>query len=168
MNSNHNKPPARNLTITGLILAGILVILSLGHAEQVTHSYDALNRLTRSEYADGTVIGYSYDAAGNRISQTVTLKDTDGDGIPDQTDNCTKMPNANQRDADHDRFGNICDPDFNQNKIVDLDDLSSIQLKLGQISANHDLNGNGIVDAADVHILKTYLGKAPGPSGWVK
>jgi len=33
------------------------------------------------------------------------------------------------------------------------------------VSPNHDLNGNGIVDPADFSILKTYLGKAPGPSG---
>ena len=72
MNSNHKKTPARNLTITGLILAGILAIPSLGHAEQVTHSYDDLNRLIRSDYGNGDIIDYAYDAAGNRTSQKVT------------------------------------------------------------------------------------------------
>lgn len=38
----------------------------------VTHTYDELGRLTAVEYSDGTRINYVYDAAGNRISQTVT------------------------------------------------------------------------------------------------
>lgn len=37
-----------------------------------THTYDELGRLTAVEYSDGTRIVYVYDAAGNRISQTVT------------------------------------------------------------------------------------------------
>ena len=72
MNSNHKKPIAWKLTITGLTLAGILAIPLLGHAEQVTHSYDDLNRLIQSDYGNGNVIDYTYDAAGNRTSQKVT------------------------------------------------------------------------------------------------
>lgn len=103
--------------------------------------------------------------AGVEFAGTVIAIDTDGDGVADNLDNCKLVANANQRNTDGDRFGNICDPDFNQNNIVDPADLSSLKAKLGQVSANHDLNGNGIVDPADMSILKTYLGKAPGPSG---
>jgi len=87
MNSNLNKPPAWNLTITGLILAGILALPSLGHAEEVTHSYDDLNRLIRSDYGNGKVIDYTYDAAGNRTSQKVTVpnKPPIANAGPDQT-----------------------------------------------------------------------------------
>jgi hypothetical protein len=91
--------------------------------------------------------------------------DTDGDGVADNLDNCKLVANANQRNTDGDHFGNICDPDFNQNKIVDPLDFNSLKAQLGKVSANHDLNGNGIVDPLDLNILKTYLGKAPGPSG---
>ena len=103
--------------------------------------------------------------AGAEFAGTVIVPDTDGDGVADNLDNCKLVANANQRNTDSDRFGNICDPDFNQNNIVDPADVSSLKAKLGQVSANHDLNGNGIVDPADMSILKTYLGKAPGPSG---
>ena len=72
MNSNHKTPIARIRTITGLILTAILAGPSLGHAEQVTHSYDDLNRLIKSDYGSGNVIDYAYDAAGNRRSQKVT------------------------------------------------------------------------------------------------
>ncbi|MDD2739712.1 MAG: hypothetical protein PHR94_12340, partial [Methylomonas lenta] len=71
----------------------------------------------------------------------------------------------NQRDTDNDGYGNICDPDFNQNKIVDPLDLNSLKAQFGKASPNHDLNGNGIVDPLDLNILKSYWGKAPGPSG---
>ncbi len=91
--------------------------------------------------------------------------DTDGDGVTDNLDNCKLVINSNQRNTDGDSFGNICDPDFNQNNVVDPVDFNSLKAKLGQVSANHDLNGNGIVDPLDLNILKTYLGKVPGPSG---
>jgi hypothetical protein len=35
--------------------------------------------------------------------------DTDGDGIPDSSDNCPTVPNANQQDSDSDGVGNVCD-----------------------------------------------------------
>jgi len=37
--------------------------------------------------------------------------DTDGDGIPDRTDNCPEAPNPLQMDTDSDDKGDMCDPD---------------------------------------------------------
>ncbi|MCQ8127450.1 DUF642 domain-containing protein [Methylomonas rivi] len=93
--------------------------------------------------------------------------DTDGDGVADNLDNCKRVANANQRDTDGDGYGNICDADFNQNKVVDPTDLSKQKALLGKVSPNghEDLNGNGIVDPTDLSIAKGYLGKMPGPSG---
>jgi len=42
------------------------------------------------------------------ISTTLQL-DSDGDGIPDSTDNCPNTPNPNQNDIDNDGIGNACD-----------------------------------------------------------
>lgn len=72
MNVNNKKLITRSLTLHSLILAGMLVTPTLLHAEQVTHSYDDLNRLIKSDYSNGNVIDYAYDAAGNRTSQKVT------------------------------------------------------------------------------------------------
>lgn len=91
--------------------------------------------------------------------------DSDGDGVADNLDNCKLIVNANQRDTDADGYGNICDPDFNQNLLVDPTDFSRLKAKLGSVSQHEDLNGNGIVDPTDFSILKSYLGKRPGPSG---
>jgi hypothetical protein len=38
------------------------------------------------------------------------IKDTDGDGIPDSSDNCVSVANPSQADSDADGFGDACDP----------------------------------------------------------
>lgn len=38
------------------------------------------------------------------------LTDTDGDGIPDESDNCPNVPNFDQLDSDVDSVGDVCDP----------------------------------------------------------
>jgi hypothetical protein len=40
---------------------------------------------------------------------TSTITDTDGDGIPDSTDNCPAVANPDQADADNDGLGDACD-----------------------------------------------------------
>jgi YD repeat-containing protein len=58
------------------LLSGLLILLPIAlqaQAENVTHTYDDLNRLIRSDYDEGTVVEYSYDAAGNRLSRQVDV-----------------------------------------------------------------------------------------------
>ena len=43
-------------------------------AAATSYTYDSLNRLTQTTYSDGTVITYTYDAAGNRLTQTVSTQ----------------------------------------------------------------------------------------------
>lgn len=47
-------------------------------AETVTYQYDDLYRLIKATYSDGTVIEYTYDAAGNRLS---TIKAPPGQAL---------------------------------------------------------------------------------------
>ena len=99
------------------------------------------------------------------------VADTDGDGIPDDLDNCTLVPNANQLDADADGYGNICDADLNNSGTVTAGDFAILRGVLGQsagsspTAAKADLNGSGTVTAADFAIMRGRLGTNPGPSG---
>lgn len=58
--------------------------------------------------------------------------DTDGDGIPDDRDNCPFVPNRDQKDTDGDGVGDACD---NCPLIANRD--------------QHDINANGIGDVCD-------------------
>jgi len=91
--------------------------------------------------------------------------DSDGDGIPDDADNCLLIPNGAQRDTDGDLFGNYCDPDFDNNLIVNAADLAFLKINFFTTDPDADLNGDGVVNAADLAILKTMFFSPPGPSG---
>lgn len=57
--------------ITSII---ILCFLSqLLTAQSNRYTYDPLNRLTRVEYANGTILSYSYDANGNRTGKQISF-----------------------------------------------------------------------------------------------
>ena len=55
----------------GVLGVGVLFATPLSSAA-ITYSYDSLNRLLRTEYPDGTTIVYTYDSAGNRLSQVIS------------------------------------------------------------------------------------------------
>lgn len=67
--------------------------------------------MTSNDSVEGGVVGSS---GVNRIDDIVITgdilsADADGDGIPDSSDNCPKVANANQADSDGDGIGDVCD-----------------------------------------------------------
>ena len=90
--------------------------------------------------------------------------DSDSDIVADSVDNCTLAPNADQRDTDNDGYGNACDPDFDNNLVVNAFDLAFFKNRFFTNDPDADLNGNGVVNAADLAILKSFFFKPPGPS----
>ncbi|MBI4690780.1 MAG: chitobiase/beta-hexosaminidase C-terminal domain-containing protein [Nitrospirae bacterium] len=56
-----------------LIVALTLMSSIISFGATITYQYDNLNRLTRVERSDGTVVVYQYDANGNRLFKVVTL-----------------------------------------------------------------------------------------------
>jgi hypothetical protein len=96
------------------------------------------------------------------------LGDTDGDGVQNSQDNCAVVANANQRDTDGDGYGNMCDPDFNGDGTVNINDFNRLKARLNitpVVDVDTDLDGNGAVNINDFNRLKSFLGKPPGPSG---
>jgi hypothetical protein len=59
-------------------------------------------------YADGDWVAYG-DELKYPEGPDPEPKDTDGDGIPDDEDNCPKVKNANQKDSDNDGVGDACE-----------------------------------------------------------
>jgi hypothetical protein len=89
--------------------------------------------------------------------------DADSDGVCDGNDNCTQVPNPAQRNTDGDAHGNDCDPDFNNDGVVNSNDLARLKSVFFQADPLADLNGDGVVNAVDLARLKSYFFKAPGP-----
>lgn len=101
------------------------------------------------------------------VSDGGTPVDSDGDGVVDASDNCIRVANPAQRDTDGDNYGNFCDPDFDNNLIVNAADLAYMKSVFFTADPDADLNGNGNVNAADLAILKDMFFDEPGPSGLV-
>ncbi|MEM6641004.1 MAG: proprotein convertase P-domain-containing protein [Pseudomonadota bacterium] len=91
--------------------------------------------------------------------------DTDGDGVADADDNCSAVPNADQRDTNGDGFGNICDADLNNDGVVNFVDLGLLRTSFFSSNADADFNGDGVVNFVDLGIMRTGFFAPPGPSG---
>jgi hypothetical protein len=91
--------------------------------------------------------------------------DSDGDGVPSGDDNCASVFNPDQRDTNSDGFGNACDPDFNQDNVVNAVDLGLLKSFFFRADDDTDLNGDGVVNAVDLATLKSRFFRPPGPSG---
>jgi uncharacterized protein (TIGR03790 family) len=102
--------------------------------------------------------------------------DRDGDGVDDRADNCSSIPNPRQRDTDGDGFGNLCDGDVDGDGRIttswgevfpraERGDVEWIALtaKNGPYDPDHDLDGDGAVDARDISIAQLQLFMPPGP-----
>ncbi len=85
-------------------------------------------------------------------------RDSDGDGIADDDDNCPAQHNASQNDFDGDGFGDACD-DFDNDGIRDADDNCRMVANREQLDTDtdgagdvcdDDLDGDGIDNDGDI------------------
>jgi len=111
------------------------------------------------------------------ISESAPPDDMDGDGVPDDEDNCPDIPNPEQPDSDGDGLGDECDchcaANINGDGQVDLEDLQSlaqILLDVGSpfvvlVGPEHcgDLDANRQVDLDDLQAMAGILLAAGSP-----
>lgn len=104
--------------------------------------------------------------------------DSDGDLVPDQWDNCSRVANGpiqsvpNQIDSDLDGYGNRCDADYDNSGTTTSSDFGVFLASFGMNSFGEtDHDGSGTITAADFGIfLGKFSGRAAGgnssgPSG---
>jgi hypothetical protein len=104
-------------------------------------------------------------ANGFFVSGDGSNGDVDGDGVFNLSDNCVDVSNATQRDTNHDGYGNRCDPDLDNNLLVENADVALLIAALGQADADADYTGDSAVDSLDLGLALSYYGISPGPSG---
>lgn len=90
--------------------------------------------------------------------------DTDLDAVIESQDNCTFEANSPQRDTDGDGYGNRCDPDLNNDLIVNFLDLAIFAERFLSADADADFNGDDAVNFLDLDIFRDFFLKAPGPN----
>jgi len=103
----------------------------------------------------------------NNENQYVILNpiDSDADGIGDFHDNCTLVYNPEQRDSNGDGYGNICDPDLNNDGVINLADQNILDAFMpGWSWADTDFNGDIYTGFEDYLIMEAMMFKSPGPS----
>jgi len=92
--------------------------------------------------------------------------DADFDTIDDAIDNCLGVANLDQRDTDGDGFGNYCDPDHNNDCIINFLDVQIMAADFLQTgsSLDTDINGDQVVNFVDAFAVFNGFLSEPGPS----
>ncbi len=105
------------------------------------------------------------------MSDAGSCPDMDSDTICDPDDNCLTKPNPTQNDSNSDGYGNVCDPDWDNNGLVGFSDLGIWKSHLGHtigtdatdVDVDADEPPGTAVGFSDLAVWKAFLGLPPGP-----
>jgi hypothetical protein len=94
----------------------------------------------------------------------------DADGVGDVCDNCSEKVNAAQDDTDGDSCGNLCDADYNQDGVVDWGDWGPFVRCFNRTDCPDQqhvepIGPRELTDFGDVGFFSASWSLPPGPSG---
>ena len=87
-----------------------------------------------------------------------TAPDSDGDGIPNGSDNAYLTPNPGQEDTDGDGWANAADADYTNDGRVLPNDYNLFRQAYGKMNDNIDMTGDGRVLANDYNRFRGRYG----------
>jgi uncharacterized protein (TIGR02145 family) len=117
----------------------------------VWNRYLGYNNSGVYRYYDDELYGFSLRCVRDAL-------DSDGDGIPDEVDNCPTVSNPGQEDLDSDAIGDACDPDIDGDGVLNVADNCPTVYNPGQEdmdsdaigdACDPDIDGDGVLNAAD-------------------
>lgn len=127
--------------------AGVAALLK-DHDPSLTP--DAIYTALQTTAIDMDAAGVDFDSGYGLIQAPAALAslspDADGDGIPDNVDNCPAAPNPLQENNDGDTQGDVCDPDDDNDTLSDLDEINLY----GTDPFLADTDGDGFTDPAEI------------------
>jgi hypothetical protein len=99
-------------------------------------------------------------------------EDPDGDSVCTPVDNCSTVSNASQCDTNGDGYGNICDPDYDNNFGIGQSDKTAFNSAWATAppgppyDPDIDADCNNGIGQSDLTNFNSYWGGVPGPSGY--
>ena len=117
-------------------------------SEDSSLTVSQLASLLSSNAIDAGALGPDTNYGAGRIS--VPLIDADSDGIRDGGDNCPIDPNPSQSDVDGDLLGDVCDPDADNDGLLNIDEVI-----WGSDPLVSDTDTDGLTDGQEVNAYNT-------------
>jgi len=97
------------------------------------------------------------------VPAAADIADSDADGVPNDRDNCSRVPNPGLLDADADGYGNACDPDLNDDGVINFLDVGLFRIASLAGDLDTDFSGDGLVNSGDLAVLRDFWLRSPGP-----